>query len=653
MSIRVHELAKEIGISSKELIAKLKELKVDAKSHMSTVDKETAEIVRHELEEYAKEKKQEQEKERERKLKTVQVHFPLTVKDLAIKIGIKPNELIKKLMKKSIMANLNQTLDERICKEIAEQYKVNLIEKPSDEEQVLKLHEEQKKTKNLETRAPVVTLMGHVDHGKTLLLDKIRESNIADQEAGSITQHIGAYEVKIGGNKITFLDTPGHEAFTAMRARGANVTDIVILVIAVDDGVMPQTKEAIDHARAADVPIIVALNKIDKPHVNIDKVKGQLQEADLTPEDLGGEIITVAVSAKTGEGVEHLLEMITLQAEMMELKANPEALASGVIVEAKKSTKSGAVATVLVQNGTLRVQDIVISGLHFAKVRAMINDRGEPIKEAGPSSAAKILGLSGIPEVGDSFYVVENEKKVKSIIDKRRKQKRENKLAAFSKKITLEDITEQIQKGQVKTLKVILKTDVQGSLEAITSSLEQIKSEEVKLDIIHQSAGSVNESDVMLALASSALIIGFGVGVESKASQIAKSKGIEIKLYSIIYELISDVKAVMSGLLEPQVKRTFMGRADVRQVFDISKLGMVAGCMVTKGTIIRGEEVQVKRNDEVIYNGRVDSLKRFKNDVKEVKEGFECGIGFDNFNNIKVGDTIEVFRVEKIKRTLL
>jgi translation initiation factor IF-2 len=338
---------------------------------------------------------------------------------------------------------------------------------------------------------------------------------------------------------------------------------------------------------------------------------------------------------------------------MMELKANPEALASGVIVEAKKSTKSGAVATVLVQNGTLRVQDIVISGLHFAKVRAMINDRGEPIKEAGPSSAAKILGLSGIPEVGDSFYVVENEKKVKSIIDKRRKQKRENKLAAFSKKITLEDITEQIQKGQVKTLKVILKTDVQGSLEAITSSLEQIKSEEVKLDIIHQSAGSVNESDVMLALASSALIIGFGVGVESKASQIAKSKGIEIKLYSIIYELISDVKAVMSGLLEPQVKRTFMGRADVRQVFDISKLGMVAGCMVTKGTIIRGEEVQVKRNDEVIYNGRVDSLKRFKNDVKEVKEGFECGIGFDNFNNIKVGDTIEVFRVEKIKRTLL
>jgi translation initiation factor IF-2 len=495
--------------------------------------------------------------------------------------------------------------------------------------------------------------MGHVDHGKTLLLDKIRESNIADQEAGSITQHIGAYEVKIGGNKITFLDTPGHEAFTAMRARGANVTDIVILVIAVDDGVMPQTKEAIDHARAADVPIIVALNKIDKPHVNIDKVKGQLQEADLTPEDLGGEIITVAVSAKTGEGVEHLLEMITLQAEMMELKANPEALASGVIVEAKKSTKSGAVATVLVQNGTLRVQDIVISGLHFAKVRAMINDRGEPIKEAGPSSAAKILGLSGIPEVGDSFYVVENEKKVKSIIDKRRKQKRENKLAAFSKKITLEDITEQIQKGQVKTLKVILKTDVQGSLEAITSSLEQIKSEEVKLDIIHQSAGSVNESDVMLALASSALIIGFGVGVESKASQIAKSKGIEIKLYSIIYELISDVKAVMSGLLEPQVKRTFMGRADVRQVFDISKLGMVAGCMVTKGTIIRGEEVQVKRNDEVIYNGRVDSLKRFKNDVKEVKEGFECGIGFDNFNNIKVGDTIEVFRVEKIKRTLL
>ena len=652
MSVRVYKLAKELGITSKELISKLKELSVDVRGHMSSVDDETAEIVRHELEKYAQEKKKERQGKRKKEFRVVEIIFPLTVKDLAVKLKIKPNELIQKLMKKNIFANLNQVLDREICEQIAEDYKIELKEKLSEEEEVLQLHKEQKKAEKLKPRAPIVTLMGHVDHGKTLLLDAIRKTNVVDQEAGSITQHIGAYEVEINNHRITFLDTPGHEAFTAMRARGANVTDIVILVIAVDDGIMPQTREAIDHARAAKVPIIVAINKIDKPHTNVDKVKRQLHEVDLIPEDSGGETITVPVSAKTGEGIDHLLEMIALQAEILELKANPDTLASGTVIEAKITKDSGIMATILVQNGTLKVGDVIISGLQYAKARAMFDDKGKRVDEAGPSTPVEILGLSGVPEAGDRFYVVEHEKKAKSIIEKRRLKKREEKLAPIAKKISLEDLSEAIQKGKIKTLKAIVKADVQGSLEAICSSLDKIKNPEVELAIIHKGVGNVNESDVMLAVASRALIIGFGVGIESKANKAAKGKSIEIKLYSIIYELISDVKTALGGLLEPQIKRNFLGRAEIRQVFKISKFGMVAGCMVKKGTIARGEEIQVKRNDEIIYTSRVDSLKRFKDDVKEVKEGFECGIGFSNFNDIKVGDTVEIFHIEKIKRKL-
>ena len=652
MSIRVYKLSKELGITSKELISKLKGLSVDVRGHMSSVDDETAEIVRHELEEYAQEKKKERQDKKKKEFRVIEIIFPLTVKDLAVKLKIKPNELIQKLMKKNIFANLNQVLDRKICERIAEDYKIELKEKPSEEEEVLQLHKEQKKTEKLKPRAPIVTLMGHVDHGKTLLLDAIRKTNVVDREAGSITQHIGAYEVEINNHRITFLDTPGHEAFTAMRARGAKVTDIVILVVAVDDGIMPQTKEAIDHARAAKVPIIVAINKIDKPHTNVDKVKRQLHEIDLIPEDSGGETITVPVSAKTGEGIDHLLEMIALQAEILELKANPDTPASGTVIEAKITKDSGIMATILVQNGTLKVGDVIISGLQYAKARAMFDDKGERVDEAGPSTPVEILGLSGVPEAGDQFYVVGHEKKAKSIIEKRRLKRREEKLAPIAKKISLEDLSEAIQKGKIKTLKAIVKADVQGSLEAICLSLDKIKNSEVELAIIHKGVGNVNESDVMLSVASRALIIGFGVGIESKANKMAKSKSIEIKLYSIIYELISDVKTALEGLLEPQIKRNFLGRAEIRQVFKISKFGMVAGCMVKKGTITRGEEIQVKRNDETIYTGRVDSLKRFKDDVKEVKEGFECGIGFSNFNDIKVGDIVEIFHIEKIKRKL-
>ena len=650
--MRVYKLAKELGLSSKELIEKLKEFKLDIKGHMASIDEETAEIVRHELEDYLQKKKRELEEKRRKEFKIVEVDFPLTVKDLAVKLKVKPKELIERLIKKNIFANINQTLDKEICLKIAEEYKIELKEKPSDEEKVLELHKKEKESENLTPRAPVVTLMGHVDHGKTLLLDAIRKSNIVDREAGGITQHIGAYKVKFDNHQISFLDTPGHEAFTAMRARGANVTDIVVLVVAVDDGVMPQTKEAIDHAKAANVPIIVALNKIDKPHINIDKVKQQLQEVGLRSEDRGGDIITVPVSAKTGEGIDHLLEMIILQAEILELKANKNALASGTVIEARKTKASGATATVLVQNGTLKVGDVIITGLHFAKVRAMINDRGERVNLAEPSTPVEILGLSGVPEVGDQFYVVDDEKKAKEIIKKRREQRRKEEISPTVKRVSLEDLSREIQKGKIKTLKVIIKADVQGSVEAICSSLEKISTSEVKLDIIHEGVGNITESDVMLAIASEAIIIGFGVGIESKANEVAKTKRVEIKLYSVIYELISDVKAAIEGLLEPQIKRTFLGRAEVRQVFEISKFGMVAGCMVTKGVIVRGAEVQILRNKEVIYTGTIDSLKRFKDNVKEVREGFECGIGFSNFNDIKVHDIIEVFKVQKIEKKL-
>ncbi len=652
MSIRVFKLAKELGFSSKELISKLKELKIEVKGHMSAVDEETAEILKHEFKDVSNKKKKEKEKERKKGLRIIEVTFPLSVKDLAIKLQIKPNELITYLMKKSIFANINQALEKDVCELIANDYKVDLQEKLSDEEELMQLHKESPNDDKSVARAPVVTLMGHVDHGKTLLLDAIRKSKVVDGEAGGITQHIGAYEVIFNDHKICFLDTPGHEAFTAMRARGAHVTDIVVLVVAADDGIMPQTIEAIDHAKAAKVPIIVAINKIDKPNINIDKVKTQLQDMDLTPEDWGGHIITVNVSAKTNENINTLLEMILLQAEMMELKANPDKFASGSVVEAKISKGSGVMATVLVSDGTLKIQDIIVTGLHYARIKAMINDQGKRLQKAGPSTPIELLGLSGVPEAGDAFYAVDDEQKAKAIIEKRRHLKREKDLLPKSKALTLEDISLEIQRGEIKTLNIIIKTDVQGSLEALCASLDKIQSDEVELNIVHRGVGNINESDVMLAIVTKSVIIGFGIGKEQKASESAKDKSVEIKLYSVIYEAISDIRAAMEGLLEPHVKRTLVGRAEVRQVFKVSKVGTIAGCMVIKGTVKRGMEAKVLREDEIIFTGTIDSLKRFKEDAKEVKEGFECGIGFRSFNNIKNSDFIEVYSIEKIKKTL-
>jgi translation initiation factor IF-2 len=652
LSVRVFQLAKELGFSSKELIGKLKELNIEVKGHMSSIDEETAEILRHELKAVSEKKIEQKEKERKKDFRSIEAIFPLSVKDLAVKLQIKPNELISHLIKKNIFANINQALEKDICQQIAADYKIELQEKLSDEEELMQLHKETSDNSRLETRAPVVTLMGHVDHGKTLLLDAIRKSKVVEGEAGGITQHIGAYEVTYNNHKICFLDTPGHEAFTAMRSRGAHVTDIVILVVAADDGIMPQTIEAIDHARAAQVPIIVAINKIDKPNINIDKVKTQLQEAELTPEDWGGQTIAVSVSAKTGEGIDSLLEMILLQAEILELKADPSRFASGNVIEAKLTKGSGVMATVLVEDGTLRVQDIIITGLHYARIKAMINDRGARIEEAGPSTSVEVLGLSGVPEAGDAFYAVDDERKARAIIEKRRHQKREKDLLPKSKVITLEDLSREIKKGEIKTLNLIIKADVQGSLEALCASLDKIQSSEVELNIVHKGVGNINESDVMLAVVTESIIIGFGIGKEQKASEIAKDKSVEVKLYSVIYEAISDIRAAMEGLLEPHVKRTLVGRAEVRQVFKVTKVGMIAGCMVSKGSVIRGMEAKIVREDEIIFTGTIDSLKRFKDDVKEVKEGFECGIGFKNFNNVKEGDAIEVYSVEKIKKTL-
>ena len=652
MSIRVFKLAKELGFSSKELIDKLKELKIEVKGHMSSVDEETAEILRHELKDVSEKKKEKKENERKKDARFVEATFPLSVKDLAIKLQTKTNELITHLIKKNIFANINQSLEKDVCKQIAADYNVELQEKLSDEEELIHLHKKSSDNSKSVSRPPVVTMMGHVDHGKTLLLDAIRKSNVVDGEAGGITQHIGAYEVVHNNHKICFLDTPGHEAFTAMRSRGAHVTDIVILVVAADDGIMPQTVEAIDHAKAAKVPIIVAINKVDKPNINIDKVKTQLQEMDLTPEDWGGEIITVNVSAKTREGVDTLLEMILLQSEMMELKADPNKFASGTVIEARVTKGSGIMATVLVADGTLRLQNIIISGLHYARIKAMINDHGDRLEEAGPSTPVELLGLSGIPEAGDVFYAVDDERKAKAIVEKRRHHKREKDLLPKGKVVTLEDLSREIQKGKIKILNLIVKTDVQGSLEALCASLDKIQSSEVELNIVHKGVGNINESDVMLAIVTHSIIIGFGIGKEQKASEIARDKSVEIKLYSVIYEAISDIRTAMEGLLEPHIKRTLVGRAEVRQVFKVSKVGTIAGCMVSKGTVKRGMEAKVVRDDEIIFTGTIDSLKRFKEDAKEVKEGFECGIGFRNFNNIKNGDFIEVYSIEKIKKTL-
>ncbi len=666
MGIRVHQLAKELKISSKELIEKLHKLKVDVHSHMSTLDEETVKIVKEErvavlkaaqkpkevIVEHTKIKPPEEIKAapEELVLKKIQLPAPITVKELSIKLKVSVGEVIKKLLSKRIIATINQQLDEDTLKRVVSEFGFEFERMPTAEEVLLAQHQADDPSK-LKQRAPVVTFMGHVDHGKTSLLDTIRKTKVTEEEAGGITQHIGAYEVALPKGKVTFLDTPGHEAFTQMRARGANVTDIVVLVIAADDGIMPQTVEAIDHAKAAGVPIVAAINKIDKPNINIDKVKKQLMELGLMPEDWGGKTICVGVSAKTGQGIDELLEMLLLEAELLELKANSDRLASGIIIEAELSKGRGPVATVLVLNGTLRVGDIAVAGAYYGKIRAMLDDKGHNVKGAGPSMPVEILGLSGVPQAGERFYVVEDEKKAKEIVLAREQKLFSLKAKGTPAKITLEDLYSRIKEGKVKELRIVIKTDVQGSLEALRTSLERLGTEEVKLSVIHAQVGGINESDVMLAAASEAIIIGFHVDINPQAKAKAAEEGIDIRLYEIIYEVVADIKAAMEGLLEPQMQEVFLGRAEVRQTFKVSKVGVVAGCFITKGRIPRDSICRIIRDGKKIFEGKISSLKHFKDDVREVKEGFECGISF-GFEDIKVGDIIEAVEIRKIARRL-
>ena len=584
----------------------------------------------------------------------MEFEVPISLKDLALKINVKPNELILKLMSRKILATINQNLGEDLVKDVLNGYNIEYRKPTAVKEEVNVEHreaEEKQDLKHIVTRSPVVTFMGHVDHGKTSLLDFIRKTHVADREKGGITQHIGAYEVHFKNGAVTFLDTPGHEAFTAMRARGANATDVVVLVVAADDGVMPQTKEALDHAKAADVTIVVAINKCDLPGANIEKVKNQLTQVGLMPEDWGGKTSVIPVSAKTGEGIDNLLEILTLESELLELKANPKLKARGVVIEGKLSSGQGPVATILVKNGTLHQGEMVVSGMHYGRVKAMINDKGARINEAGPSKPVSVLGLSGVPMAGDEFFVVKDEKKARTIAMLKQDEDRSRKLR-LSKRITLEDFYKSMKEGGVKELAVLIKGDVQGSIEALRESLFELSTKDVKVNIIHSDVGNINESDVMLAVVSNAVIMGFNVKIDEKAEAIASKEGIEIKMYGIIYEAIADVKAAMEGLLEPISKEVFVGRAQVKQVFKVTKAGTIAGSMVVRGKMIRSGIAKLIRDKEVVYTGKIAGLKRFKDDVREVAEGFECGIGLERHNDIKAGDLIEIYQIEKIARRL-
>ena len=583
--------------------------------------------------------------------KALKVDFPIIVKDLAVRLGIRPVELLKKLLDKKVLVTINQTLEEGLARSICEDFGYLIEKLPSFEEGFLAELDKSDDPKKLKLRAPVVTFMGHVDHGKTSLLDTIRKTKVVDKEAGGITQHIGAYEVMLPKGSVTFLDTPGHAAFTAMRARGASATDIVVLVVAADDGIMPQTIEAIDHARAAGVTIVVAINKIDKQNINLDKVKKQLADQELTPEEWGGKTITVGVSAKTGEGIDSLLEMLLLEAELLELKANPERAATGVIIEAELSKGKGPVATVLVSNGTVKIGDIVIVGLSYGRIKAMLDDKGRRVMEAGPAKPVEILGLSGVPKAGERFYVITDEKKARDIVAARQMEAAKKKHAGKTSKVTLEELYDKVKIGEVKELKIVIKADVQGSLEAIRDSLEKLSTQEVKLFVIHGQVGDINESDIMLASASNAIIIGFHVNAATEAKALAKQEEVEIRIYSIIYEVVNELQAAMEGMLEPVIEEVFLGRAEVRQVFNVSKIGIVAGCFISKGRVPRDAVCKLIREKEIIFKGKMSSLKHFKDDLKEAKEGFECGISL-GFKDIQKGDLIEAIEIRKVARRL-
>jgi translation initiation factor IF-2 len=714
MGVRVYELARTLGISSKDLMHELKKQGIDLKSHMSSIDEETAELMAELLkaspqpsvkdvpvmpaivedEEEAAEALEEplstspiavtrEEAARapvtstpavtqeappvmvERTQVAATVEAPpvvkaapekrlrlgeaVTVKDLAEKMDARPAEVIKVLMKMGVMATINAVIDLEKATALARSFGYSVEAAAADSGEAF--IDEEDSAENLVPRAPVVTVMGHVDHGKTSLLDAIRATNVTQSEAGGITQHIGAYAVNTTRGKVVFLDTPGHEAFTAMRARGAQATDIVVLVVAADDGVMPQTVEAITHARAANVPIVVAINKIDLPNANPDRIKQQLTDHGLVPEQWGGETIYVDVSAKRKQNIDELLEMLLLQAEILELRANPSRHGQGVVIEAELDKSRGPVATVLVQKGTVRTGDAFVVGMHYGRIRALLNDRGEKIAAAGPATPVEVIGLSGVPLAGDLFQVVGDEKKARQIATVRQQRRREEYIQRTSR-VTLEDLYRQIKEGEVKELNVLIKADVQGSAQAVRDMLEKLSTSEVRLRVIQGAVGGITESDVMLASASNAIIIGFNVRPTPKSRELAEREGVDVRLYTIIYDLITDIKAALEGLLEPEVAEHIMGRAEVRETFHIPRIGVVAGCYVTEGTITRNAECRLLRDDVVVYQGRIASLRRFKEDVHEVSSGYECGIGLDRFADVKRGDIIEPFVREQVAKKL-
>ncbi len=576
----------------------------------------------------------------------------MTVKDLADKLDAKVKDVLKKLIEKGKMMTINSTIDSDTATAVAREFGAD-VQMRTFEEELVDVEATDSKPEDLVARAPVVTVMGHVDHGKTTLLDAIRETRVAEREAGGITQHIGAYHVQVGDRQVVFLDTPGHEAFTMMRSRGAKVTDVVVLVVAADDGVMPQTKEAINHAKAANVPIVVAVNKIDKPGANPDNVKRELADLGLMPEAWGGTTVTVDVSAKKRQNLELLLEMILLSSDILELKANPKKAAMGTVLEAKLDRGRGPVASILVQDGTLRVGDNFIAGSMVGKVRALIDDRGRQVKQAGPSTPLEVLGLTGLPQPGDTFQAVADPAKARQIALFRQEQAKSKALGAKGGRLTLESLKEQIAEGGVKELPIIVKADVQGSAEVLADSLDKLSDDRVKIKIIHSGVGAINEFDVLLASASNAIVIGFNVRPDRNAADVADREKVDVRLHSVIYTVTDEIKKAMTGLLEPTLKEQRLGAASVRELFKVPKIGTIAGCLVTEGRITRSGDSQARvlRDNVVVFEGKITSLRRFKDDVSEVKSGLECGIGIDRFNDLKVGDVIEVFVVEKVAAT--
>ena len=681
-NVRVYELAKRRGLSSKELIKILEELGVPVKNHMSTLDPETIMLVESELDPQ-QEISPDQEKEVDvtpekessitpkKKVDTppkkeiditpeikekeeltdapLKVQEGVTVGTLASMLNLQSTQLIMQLMKLKVIASINQSLDYQTLLILGEHFGFEAVQEKTLEEKLLL--DEEDPPESLVARAPVITIMGHVDHGKTSLLDSIRESNVSESEAGNITQHIGAYHVELENGNIVFLDTPGHAAFTAMRARGAQATDIVVLIVAADDGVMPQTIEAINHAKAAQVPIVVAINKIDVPGARPDFIKQQLVENELVPEDWGGQTICVEVSAIEGTGIELLLEMLLLEAALLELKANPNKSARGVVIEAQVDKGRGAVATVLVQSGTLKVGDPFVSGRYSGKVRAMMSDDGKRIKNAGPSTPVEVLGFTGVPEAGNLFYAVESEKDARAISEERQDKHRISKLGTHSH-VSLDDLFQQIQEGDIKELNVIVKGDVQGSVQAISESLLKLSTGEVKINIIHEATGGITETDILLASASDAIVVGFNVHPTTEAVKATEAEGIDVRTYTVIYDIISDIRAAMEGLLDPEVREVIIGRAEVREIFKVPRIGLVAGSYVNWGRITFDQPLRVLRENRLIYEGKVDSLRRFKDNVNEVQANYECGIGIDEFDDIKVGDVLECYVHEQVARTL-